>query len=335
MNNLPTISICIPTYNEEKNIATCLNAIFKQKYPLDKLQVLLVDNRSVDKTTEIASQYPVEILYNDLEKHAETSKKIALDHSGGEFFTYIDADIELKDDDYFSKLVKPLIEDPKIIASFGRFIYRETDNNLTKYLRDHPLELDPVFRYFCTEIDKTVIKKENSYDLCNFIFPKIPPIGICLYRAGVLKKMLENKAKMMDIDIPAILAKNKFNQFAYVPDSQFYHENIPNIFVLIKKRIRNILKNRFNYSEKRDFQYFDQNSWHDRIKVLTWVMYANLFFPAFFINLIKSLKEKKYYYLYEPFLALILTDVIIGTYAFEIARRKFSNKNIYLNLHEK
>jgi glycosyltransferase involved in cell wall biosynthesis len=335
MKILPTISICIPTYNEENNIGTCLNAIFRQNYPLDKLEVILVDNRSIDKTIEIASSYPVKILYNDLEKHAETSKKIALDHSTGDLFTYIDADIELKNDDYLQKLVMPLMEDKAIAASFGRFIYRENDNYLTKYLRHHPLELDPVFRFFCTEIKNTVSEKRIGYDLCKFIFPRIPPIGICLYRTSILKEALNHKTKMMDIDVPAILAKNGWQNFAYLSDCQFYHENIPNIIKLLKKRIRNILKNRFNYSDERDFQYFNRNEWADRLKILFWIIYANLLFPAFLKNLYKSIYYKKIFFLYEPLLAFILTDAIIGTYAFEIVRRKFSSKNIHLNLHEK
>ncbi|KKP80023.1 MAG: Glycosyl transferase family 2 [Candidatus Levybacteria bacterium GW2011_GWB1_35_5] len=50
----PKISIVIPTLNEEKNIKKCLESIFCQDYPSDKLEVLIVDDDSEDQTVKIA-----------------------------------------------------------------------------------------------------------------------------------------------------------------------------------------------------------------------------------------------------------------------------------------
>ena len=60
----PCISIAIPTYNEEKNIAKCLKSIFKQDYPKKLLEVFVVDDYSRDKTVEIAKKYSIKILYS-------------------------------------------------------------------------------------------------------------------------------------------------------------------------------------------------------------------------------------------------------------------------------
>ena len=51
MSNL--VSIIIPTYNEEKNIRECLNSVLEFNYPLNSLEIFVVDGMSEDKTREI------------------------------------------------------------------------------------------------------------------------------------------------------------------------------------------------------------------------------------------------------------------------------------------
>ncbi len=55
MNKFPLISIIITTKNEEKNIGRCLESIFKQSYPKEKIEIMVVDNNSLNRIKEIAS----------------------------------------------------------------------------------------------------------------------------------------------------------------------------------------------------------------------------------------------------------------------------------------
>jgi len=52
-NELPTATIIVAARNEENNIERCLNSLGKLEYPEDRLEVLIVDDRSTDKTGEI------------------------------------------------------------------------------------------------------------------------------------------------------------------------------------------------------------------------------------------------------------------------------------------
>lgn len=56
-NNLPFVSIIIPCRNEEKFIGKCLDSIIAQEYPKDKLEVLVVDGMSNDKTRDVLKVY--------------------------------------------------------------------------------------------------------------------------------------------------------------------------------------------------------------------------------------------------------------------------------------
>jgi len=60
--NKPIISVVIPAYNEEKNIAFCLKSIAKQSLLKNRYEVIVVDNGSTDKTVVIAKKYHAKVV---------------------------------------------------------------------------------------------------------------------------------------------------------------------------------------------------------------------------------------------------------------------------------
>ena len=55
--NFPFVSVIIPCRNEEKFIGRCLDSIIAQDYPKDKIEVLVIDGRSTDRTREVVKGY--------------------------------------------------------------------------------------------------------------------------------------------------------------------------------------------------------------------------------------------------------------------------------------
>jgi cellulose synthase/poly-beta-1,6-N-acetylglucosamine synthase-like glycosyltransferase len=53
----PSISLIIAARNEENNIGSCLESLLNLNYPKDKLEIIIVNDHSTDKTSEIISQY--------------------------------------------------------------------------------------------------------------------------------------------------------------------------------------------------------------------------------------------------------------------------------------
>ena len=51
------IAIIIPTLNEEKFIAGCLDSVINQTYPLDKMDIMVIDGGSSDRTIDIVKKY--------------------------------------------------------------------------------------------------------------------------------------------------------------------------------------------------------------------------------------------------------------------------------------
>jgi cellulose synthase/poly-beta-1,6-N-acetylglucosamine synthase-like glycosyltransferase len=56
-NNLPTVSIIIPVKDEERVVGRLLGALLKVEYPLNKKEIIIVEDASKDKTSEICERF--------------------------------------------------------------------------------------------------------------------------------------------------------------------------------------------------------------------------------------------------------------------------------------
>jgi biofilm PGA synthesis N-glycosyltransferase PgaC len=96
-DEFPKVSIIIPVWNEEKSVERTLDSIFKSNYPSNKLEIILVDNNSTDKTMQIARELK-QTKYKKLKVYKETKqgKGCALNYgikkSTGEIIFSMDAD---------------------------------------------------------------------------------------------------------------------------------------------------------------------------------------------------------------------------------------------------
>ncbi len=54
---MPTVSIVVPCYNEEKRIRTLLDALFAQTYPHDDLEIIIADGHSTDRTRDEIARF--------------------------------------------------------------------------------------------------------------------------------------------------------------------------------------------------------------------------------------------------------------------------------------
>jgi glycosyltransferase involved in cell wall biosynthesis len=95
MDKLAVVSVVIPCRNEERFIGSCLDSIVSQDYPKDKIEILVIDGMSEDKTREIvfeyAGRYPCIKLLNNPKKHTSSAFNIGIKNASGEYITIIGA----------------------------------------------------------------------------------------------------------------------------------------------------------------------------------------------------------------------------------------------------
>src|SRR3989344_1172068 len=309
MKSLPLVSVIIPTLNEEKNIGNCLASIFAQDYPVQKLEVIVVDDKSTDQTIKIVKKYPVKILISGAH-HGEVSKMIGFKMAKGEFTIYLDADVELIGKKWFQKMLKPLLENSEIIGSVTRKYARRSDPPLERFITFDPLQRDSLYQFFSPSIEQTIIKKRAGYSVCQYKLNHIPPAGRCLYRRKQVLKLVSEHEMFLELDFLVLLVKNGHDKFGYVPEAGLYHHHASSLLQLIKKRNYNLKKVYFGRSD-RLYKWFDLSKPKDAIRIICWVIYANLIIPSILMGLYKSIKFKDWAGMYEPVVNLLVTDTIL------------------------
>lgn len=112
-NSSPFVSIIIPCRNEERHIGKCLDSIIEQDYPKEKIEIMVVDGMSNDKTREIIKEYSKQhqhvILLDNPKKIVPTAMNKGIQNAHGEIIIRMDAH-NIYEKDYVSKCVKYLQE---------------------------------------------------------------------------------------------------------------------------------------------------------------------------------------------------------------------------------
>ena len=57
MTTVPFVSVIIPVRNEANAIGCCLHTVLGQDYPADRMEVLLAEGQSTDRTREVLNEY--------------------------------------------------------------------------------------------------------------------------------------------------------------------------------------------------------------------------------------------------------------------------------------
>ncbi len=92
----PEISVVIPCYNEEKNIGSCLDAIGSSGYPMEKTEVIVVDDGSSDRSVEVARKFGwVKVLEQKHKGKVEALNFGSSEATGGIVIT-LDADVVIE-----------------------------------------------------------------------------------------------------------------------------------------------------------------------------------------------------------------------------------------------
>lgn len=88
-----TLSVVLATFNEEKNLASCLDSI---KDIAD--EIIIVDGTSTDKTVEIAKKYEAKVKITTNKPNFHINKQMAIDMATKDWILQLDADEHLSNE---------------------------------------------------------------------------------------------------------------------------------------------------------------------------------------------------------------------------------------------
>lgn len=132
---METVSIIIPIKNAERTLVKTLEYLLDVDYPKDRMEIILADGGSTDKTIEIIKswqgKYPfIKFVEVPNCKTPGIARNAALQAVTGDYILFTDADC-IPDKNWIKELLAPFKTDPQIGAVGGEILtYRTDENNM-------------------------------------------------------------------------------------------------------------------------------------------------------------------------------------------------------------
>jgi len=143
----PLFSVVVPAYNEEKYLSLCLASLVSQNFPKTKYEVIVVDNGSTDKTTQIAKKYKVRLI-KESRKGVVFARQTGFLATRGKIICSTDADCFIPSN-WLKKIASTFKKNPDLIAIGGNLDLMHVDNFfklMIKFFAPPGLFLDQLLR---------------------------------------------------------------------------------------------------------------------------------------------------------------------------------------------
>jgi len=102
------ISIAICTYNRDYFLDLCLSSIYKFNGDKDNIEIIVIDNNSIDNTRPIVKRYQLEhsnlLYFKEEEIGLSHARNRAIKESNAKFIAFIDDDLKISDN-YIERLI--------------------------------------------------------------------------------------------------------------------------------------------------------------------------------------------------------------------------------------
>lgn len=242
----PLVCVGIPAYNEQDTIEETLNSVLKLDYPKEKLEIVVVNDGSKDKTSEIVEQiikknksFNIKLI-NQKNKGKAAAMNVIVKSTKAKFFASLDAD---------SFVTKKALK---------KLLVRFTDEKIASVI--------PVLK---VESPKSTIQRIQWYEyLVNTFYKKlmsslnclhVTPGPFSIYRTKVIKEVgyYDESNLVEDLEL-ALKVQKKHYKITQVLDAEVYTHAPKNIKQLYKQRNRwykgsifNVIKHKELFGNKR------------------------------------------------------------------------------------
>ena len=180
----PSISILVPAYNEEKTIGVTLEALRGLDYPKDKIHLMVIDDGSTDRTSEVARRFDGIRLIRKPNGGKASALNAGLAIVDSELVACVDSDSRPAPDALRKAI--PFFADPKVAAVTTSIFVREPKNLVQRLQR---------IEYIM------IVWARKLLEFLDSVY--VTPGPLAIYRASVLREVggFDEKNLTEDIEI--------------------------------------------------------------------------------------------------------------------------------------
>lgn len=296
IEELPSISILILTYNCAQNLNKCLQRIRDQNYPKNKIEILILDGGSDDETCKIAKNFGANIVISDAayRNNGEARRYIGVKSAKNEIIAGIDSDNFLPHNNWLLEMVKPFVKDNSIIGTYTlRYTYLKNESLLNRYCALMGVN-DPVAFYLNkadriswaqngSDLRGTHLKESDTYYKVRFNYQNLPTIGAngFLIRRNILEKVATDPKYFFHIDVAYDLAKMGFDTYGIVKNDIIHMQN-ESILNLLTRRLEYMRVFHQQCYNNRRYLTYDKSKMSDNINLLKFIIYSVTFIKPFY-----------------------------------------------------
>ncbi|MDP2924040.1 MAG: glycosyltransferase family 2 protein [Candidatus Omnitrophota bacterium] len=245
MKDLPFISIIIASFNGRYYLDGCLSSIGNLDYPKEKMEVILIDDGSQDKTYEFIKENfsNIKIIRNRRNRGVAEARNIGIKNAKGKLLAFIDNDVKVEKNWLF-ELVKAIEEDKRIGICASKILFKDRPDILNS--------TGGIMNIYADAWDRGVFQKDTGqYDSKKRVF--FGCSAAMLIRKDVLERIGDFDPVLYiyeDVDLGWRVNLAGY-RIIYVPGSIAYHkfggtirrDNLKGKYLLERNRLRIMLKN--------------------------------------------------------------------------------------------
>lgn len=199
-----SLTLIIPCYNEEATLANCVERVLQLGSEMLKLELIIVDDCSQDKSLEVArnleTRYPeVKVFHHDVNRGKGAALRTGFSYATGDFVGIQDADLEYEPLEY-KKLLEPLLRGEADVALGSRYLRPESRralyfwhswmNKSLTFLSNMMTNLDitdmeTCYKLFRRDIIQSMEMKENRFGIEPEMISKIAQMRCRVWECAI------------------------------------------------------------------------------------------------------------------------------------------------------
>jgi len=133
----PRVSVVIPVYQGERDIAACLRSVLDQSIPRDLYEVIVVNNGSTDRTAAIVAEFPVGVV-DEPRRGVSHARNAGVAHARGELIAFTDVDC-VADHHWIEALVARFDSEPDLGGVGGYIAGYDPQTSVQYYIAESGL----------------------------------------------------------------------------------------------------------------------------------------------------------------------------------------------------